>query len=91
MRTLLALLVALLIAFGLVWFLAGRAAGPAITLGAPTTVVGQRDAADSWTSMPRAARVTALDVSLEQSGQPLPLGLAGAAAGPQVRDRRRTG
>ncbi len=73
MRTLLALVVALLIALGLVWFLAGRAAGPAITLGAPTKVVGQRTPLTLDVYAP-GGRVTALDVSLEQNGQPLPLG-----------------
>lgn len=73
MRTLLALLVALLIAVGLVWFLAGRAAGPAITLGAPTTVVGQKTDLKLDVFAPGGV-VTALDVSLEQGGTAMPMG-----------------
>jgi murein DD-endopeptidase MepM/ murein hydrolase activator NlpD len=77
MRTLLALLLALLIAAGLVWFLAGRAAGPAITLGAPTTVIGQQTPLKLEAYAP-GGTLTALDVSLEQGGQPLPMGSLGA-------------
>ncbi len=73
MRTLLALLLALLIAVGLVWFLAGRAAGPAITLGAPTTVVGQKTDLKLDVFAPGGV-VTALDVSLEQGGTAMPMG-----------------
>ena len=80
MRTFLALLVALLIALGLVWFLAGRAAGPAITLGAPTKVLGQRTPLTLDVYAP-GGHVTALDVSLEQNGQPL---LLGSQAQPQA-------
>jgi murein DD-endopeptidase MepM/ murein hydrolase activator NlpD len=73
MRTLLALVLALLIAFGLVWFLAGRAAGPAITLNAPTTVVGQQTPLKIDVYAP-GGQITALDVVLEQNGQPMPVG-----------------
>ena len=73
MRTLLALVLALLIAFGLVWFLAGRAAGPAITLNAPTAVVGQQTPLKIDVYAP-GGNVTALDVVLEQNGQPTSVG-----------------
>jgi murein DD-endopeptidase MepM/ murein hydrolase activator NlpD len=73
MRTLLALVLAVLMAVGLVWFLAGRAAGPAITLGAPTTVVGYRTPLKLDVYAPGGA-LTALDVSFEQNGQAQPLG-----------------
>ncbi len=80
MRTLLGLLLAVLIALGLVWFLAGRAAGPAITLGAPTTVVGQRTPLKLDVHTP-GGTLTALDVSLEQNGQTMSVG---ALAQPQA-------
>ncbi len=72
MRKLLVFLVFVLLATGLAWFLAGRAAGPAITLAAPTTVVGQRTPLDLKVYAPGGA-VTVLDVNLEQNGQTLPL------------------
>jgi len=80
MRTLLGLLLAVVIAVGLVWFLAGRAAGPAITLGAPTTVVGQRTPLKLDVHTP-GGTLTALDVSLEQNGQTMAVG---ALAQPQA-------
>lgn len=61
------------IAFGLAWFLAGRAAGPAVTLIAPTTVVGQQTPLTLDVYAP-GGTVTALDVSLEQNGAPVSLG-----------------
>jgi murein DD-endopeptidase MepM/ murein hydrolase activator NlpD len=72
MRKLLVFLVFVLVAAGLVWFLAGRAAGPAITLAAPTTVVGQRTPLKLAVYAPGGA-VTQLAVGLEQNGQALPL------------------
>ena len=90
MRTLLALVVALLIAFGLVWFLAGRAAGPAITLAAPTKVLGQQTPLTLEVYAPGGTR----HGPRRQPGAERPAdaaGLAGAAAGPQVRARVPTG
>ncbi len=73
MRTLLGLLLLILVALGLVWFLAGRAAGPTITVEAPAAVIGQRTPLRMEVFAP-GGTLTALDVSLEQKGQPLPLG-----------------
>ncbi len=72
-RKLLVFLVFVLIAAGLVWFLAGRAAGPEIALESPSAVIGQRSALKLAAYAPGAS-LTQLDVSLEQSGRTLPLG-----------------
>ncbi len=73
MRTLLGVVLALLVAVGLAWFLAGRAAGPAVTLVAPAAVVGQQTALTLDVYAP-GGTLTALDVSLEQNGQRAPIG-----------------
>jgi murein DD-endopeptidase MepM/ murein hydrolase activator NlpD len=73
MRKLLVFLVFVLIAAGLVWFLAGRAAGPAIALANPTTVIGQRTPLDLAVYAPGGS-LSMLNVSLEQNGQAIPLG-----------------
>ena len=73
MRTLLALVVAVLVALGLVWFLAGRASGPAITLAAPTKVVGYKTPLKVEVYAP-GGTLTGLEVTLEQNGQAQALG-----------------
>lgn len=73
MRKVLAVLVVLLVVAGLVWFLAGRAAGPAIAVEAPTAVIGQRTPLRLTVHTP-GGRLTSLDVAIEQNGQALPLG-----------------
>ncbi len=73
MRKLLVFLVFLLIAAGLVWFLAGRAAGPAIELASPSAVIGQRTPLKLAVYAPGGA-LTMLNVSLEQNGTAMPLG-----------------
>lgn len=73
MRKVLAAVVLLLLATGLVWFLAGRATGPAITLSAPTAVMGQRTPLRLVVHSP-GGRLTGLDVTVEQNGRTQPLG-----------------
>jgi murein DD-endopeptidase MepM/ murein hydrolase activator NlpD len=73
MRTLLALLLAVLIALGLVWFLAGRAAGPFIQVTGPTSVIGQKTPLHVEVFAP-GGTLTALEVLLEQGGQVMALG-----------------
>lgn len=73
MRKLLVLLLFLAIAAGLVFFLAGRAAGPALTLTGPTTVIGQKTPL-ALTAYAPGGTLTELTVSLEQNGQTIPLG-----------------
>ncbi len=73
MRKLLALLLFLLVAAGLVWFLAGRAAGPAITLTAPTTVIGQKTPLHLAAYAP-GGTLTRLELVLEQNGKAIALG-----------------
>lgn len=73
MRKLLALLVLLLVIFGLVWFLAGRAAGPAIAVGTPTTVVGQRTPLKVDVYAP-GADLERVQLTLEQGDTSTPLG-----------------
>ena len=68
MRTLLAVVLALSIAAGLVWFLAGRASGPVITIEAPKTVVGYKTPLKFVAHSPGGV-LAGLDVSLEQNGQ----------------------
>ncbi|MBA2356483.1 MAG: hypothetical protein H0V80_17670, partial [Acidobacteria bacterium] len=62
MRKVLAMLVVLLVVAGLVWFLAGRAAGPAIAVEAPTAVIGQRTPLRLTVHTP-GGRLTSLDVA----------------------------
>ena len=73
MRTLLALVLVVLAALGVTWFLAGRAAGPAIEIAAPTAVIGQRTPMTAQVFAP-GGTLTGLDVALEQGGQSMPIG-----------------
>lgn len=73
MRKLFAVLLLIVVAGGLAWFLAGRAAGPGLTLGAPTAVIGHRTPFRLEVYAPGGA-VTGLDVTLEQNGKALPVG-----------------
>lgn len=73
MRKLLVLVVFLVIAAGLVFFLAGRAAGPAVAITGPTTVIGQKTPLALKAYAPGGA-LRALQVSLEQNGQTIALG-----------------
>lgn len=73
MRKLLVLVVFLALAAGLVFFLAGRAAGPALTITGPTTVIGQKTPL-ALTAYAPGGTLTALDVRLEQNGQAMPIG-----------------
>jgi murein DD-endopeptidase MepM/ murein hydrolase activator NlpD len=83
MRKLLVFLVFVLVAAGLVWFLAGRAAGPVIEIASPATVVGQRTPLRLTVYAPGGA-LTSLEVGLEQEGQAMPLGSLGDPRALQV-------
>lgn len=77
MRKLLLVLVLAVLLGGLAWFLAGRAAGPAITVESPGPLVGQRSPLQLTVHAPGGA-LTSLDVAIEQGGQSLVVGdLAG--------------
>ena len=76
MRKLVVFLVFVLIATGLVWFLAGRAAGPAIALKSPDAVIGQRTPLALEVYAP-GGTLTRLDVGIEQNGQAIALGALG--------------
>lgn len=67
-RKLLALLALLLVVFGVVWLLAGRAAGPGIDVEAPGPLVGQQSPLRVVLYAPDGT-LAALRVSLEQKGQ----------------------
>ena len=77
MRTLLAIVVGILMAAALVWFLAGRAAGPSIALEAPVAVVGTRTPLKMDVFAPDGA-LSALTVSIEQNGEAHALGTMAA-------------
>jgi hypothetical protein len=61
------LLVLAALAFGVAYYLAGSAAGPAITINQPT-VIGRAGTLDVTIDAP-AAELTALNVQLEQKGR----------------------
>jgi murein DD-endopeptidase MepM/ murein hydrolase activator NlpD len=77
MRKLLAVLLVGLVGLGLVWFLAGRAAGPTITLASPTSVIGQKTPLTFDVYAPDGA-LSDLSVRLEQGGQAAALGTLAA-------------
>ncbi len=68
MRKWLALAIVLLLISGIVWFLAGRASGPAITIDAPGPLVGQRSPLQVTVHAP-GGELSSLDVLVEQGGQ----------------------
>jgi murein DD-endopeptidase MepM/ murein hydrolase activator NlpD len=72
MRKLLALLVVLLLIAAGVWFAAGRADGPAVTIAKPGGVVGQTGELEVAIDTP-GGTLTALDVALEQDGARTPI------------------
>ncbi|MCC6164628.1 MAG: M23 family metallopeptidase [Acidobacteria bacterium] len=80
MRTLLSIVVGVLIAAALVWFLAGRAAGPTIAVDAPAAVVGVRTPLKVDVFSP-GGTLTDLDVSVEQNGQAQSIGTLAAPQG----------
>ncbi len=64
---------------GLGWYLAGREAGPTITLTSPEKSVGQASTL-ALTADGGATMLTRLDASLEQNGQVMPIYSLGAPA-----------
>jgi murein DD-endopeptidase MepM/ murein hydrolase activator NlpD len=80
MRYLLSALIALLVAAGLVFLVAGRGAGPAVQILAPEKVIGQNGTFDVAVTSPKG-NLTRLDVAVEQNGQRYPVFSLGGAAG----------
>lgn len=71
MRRLLALLVILALIAGGAWFAAGRAAGPALEIAQPTTVIGQSGTLAVVVDSPTPLKT--LDVVIEQEGARTPV------------------
>src|SRR5690242_13265512 len=71
MRKLLVLL-ALVVAFVIAWFIAGRGTGPAITMEWPTSAIGQSGELVLLIDAPRG-RLTTLDVTLTQGENRIPV------------------
>ena len=67
------------LAFGVAYYLAGTAAGPAITINQPS-VLGQGGTLDVAIDAP-AAELTSLNISVEQKGRVLPVLDVGSARG----------
>lgn len=72
MRKLLALVILLALIAGGAWLAAGRAAGPVIEISQPAKVIGQSGELAVTIDTP-GARLTRLDVALEQDGTRTPL------------------
>ena len=72
MRFLLAFVVALAVAAGVVWVLAGQQPGPSIEIARPVKYVGQSTPVDVSVTAP-AAKLKTLDVAFEQNGKRTPL------------------
>ena len=71
-RWLAALLVLALLALGIMYIAAGRAAPPRLTIDKPDRVVGQTGSVDVTAEVPNG-RLTALAITLEQNGRSVPL------------------
>ena len=82
LRSLVAIVVAIGLITGAIYFAVGRGAPPAIVIGQPDRVVGQTGSLEVTAEAPNA-RFTALTVSLEQNGKTIPVfTLDGTAAAP---------
>jgi Peptidase family M23 len=79
----LTVLVLLIIAAGVTWFVAGRADPPAIEILQPTKLIGQTGDLVVTVDAPRG-RLTRLNVDLEQNGSQLPVFSLPAAEGASV-------
>jgi murein DD-endopeptidase MepM/ murein hydrolase activator NlpD len=77
MRYLFALLVALVVCAGLVFFIAGRGAAPTIKILQPTKMVGLDTVLDVSVETPKA-KFTRVDIAIEQNGKSTPLFSLGA-------------
>ena len=71
-RWLAALLVVALLAFGVMYVVAGRSAPPRLTIDKPDRIVGQSGSVDVTAEAPNG-RLTALTIALEQNGRTFPL------------------
>lgn len=83
MRFLLALIVALLVAAGTAWAIAGRGGGPVIIINQPATFVGQAGTLDVSVQTPNGT-LSRFEAYIEQKGQRLPLATSLDAAGVQM-------
>lgn len=72
LRFLSALLILLAVVFGGAWFWAGRAAGPAISLSTPDTVIGPGSSLEMKVDAP-GGEFTRVDVTIEQNGASIPV------------------
>ena len=72
MRFVIAFVVALALAAGVVWVVAGRQAGPSIEIAKPVKYVGQSTPVEISVTAP-AAKLKTLDVAFEQNGKRTPL------------------
>ena len=79
LRWLAGLIVIALIAFGVVYVVAGRGAPPRLTIDKPDRVIGQSGAVDVTAEAPNA-RLTAFTITLEQNGRSIPLYTQGGAS-----------
>src|SRR3954465_8675681 len=83
LRWLFGLVLVALLAFGILYLVAGRAAPPHLTIDKPDRVVGQVGAVEVTAEAPNA-RFTALTITLEQNGKSYPLYALDNAAGASV-------
>ncbi len=82
LRSLFVLLVVLLLGAGVVYYLAGRASGPELSVQHPP-VIGQAARLEVTARAP-AGRLDALDIHLEQNGRTIPVFSLDAASGADV-------
>src|ERR1700731_3318242 len=86
MKTFLVFVILLAFGAGAAWFIAGRAAGPAIQIAQPTKAIGPNGDLTVVIDTPHG-RLTHLDVALEQNGKRLPVfSLMGEGASQVVRE-----
>jgi murein DD-endopeptidase MepM/ murein hydrolase activator NlpD len=79
LRWLAGLIVIALIAFGVLYVVAGRGAPPRLMIDKPDRVIGQSGAVDVTAEAPNA-RLTAFTITLEQNGRSIPLYTQGGAS-----------
>jgi murein DD-endopeptidase MepM/ murein hydrolase activator NlpD len=86
MKTFLVFVILLAFGAGAAWFIAGRAAGPAIQIAQPMKAIGPNGDLTVVIDTPHG-RLTHLDVALEQNGKHLPVfSLMGEGASQVVRE-----
>jgi len=84
MRWIGAFLLVIAVGVGVAWLVAGRAAGPALEIRQPATIVGQSSPLDVAVSAP-GARLSKLDVVLQQGGRSWTLYTLGASGQAELR------